>query len=361
MNIQISNNLKRLRKQREITQEELANFIGVSFQAISKWERNEGYPDITILPTIANFFGVTLDELVGMNEIKNEEKLTQIKETVRYNYSNSKIDDNISLLREALKTFPNNYKLLSELACCLEICETTLEEHKKNIKESIEISERILEFCTDTKIRNDVQANICFTYWRNGNTEKAIKLAEKLPSIYKTRENTLIKFLSSDKKVEEIQKNIQKLVWSFWNQIKNLIQTDIYSNNEKILLLEKSIQIYKIVYEKEDFTFAHIRLADSFEEIAKLYLVDGKVNEALVYLEKAIEHAIIYDTQPDKINYKSLLVNTLVYDKLSKTQFGEHNISYYLCKSIQDDDIYTKNLENEGIKKIIKKLKEYAK
>lgn len=64
MNINLAKNLKRLRKQREMTQENLADFIGVSFQAVSKWERGEGYPDITLLPVIANFFGVTLNSLV---------------------------------------------------------------------------------------------------------------------------------------------------------------------------------------------------------------------------------------------------------------------------------------------------------
>ena len=65
MNINIADNLKRLRKQRELTQEDLANFIGVSFQAVSKWECGDGYPDITILPALANFFDVTLDEYAG--------------------------------------------------------------------------------------------------------------------------------------------------------------------------------------------------------------------------------------------------------------------------------------------------------
>ncbi len=78
MKINIAENLKRLRKERNITQEKLAEFIGVSFQAVSKWERNEGYPDITLLPVLANFFGVTTDELIGMNEIKDKQKLDEI-------------------------------------------------------------------------------------------------------------------------------------------------------------------------------------------------------------------------------------------------------------------------------------------
>ena len=116
MDINIADNLKRLRKQREITQEDLANFIGVSFQAVSKWERGEGYPDITILPAIANYFNVTLDELVGMNEIKNNARLEELFAKLKENGSVGRIRENIKLLRDEIKCFPNNYKLLLELA-----------------------------------------------------------------------------------------------------------------------------------------------------------------------------------------------------------------------------------------------------
>jgi len=74
MKIKFSENLRRLRKEKDITQEELSTFIGVSSQAISKWERGEGYPDITFLPSIASFFNVSIDELFGMNEIHYKEK-----------------------------------------------------------------------------------------------------------------------------------------------------------------------------------------------------------------------------------------------------------------------------------------------
>ena len=68
----IAQNLKRLRLDMGITQEELAQRIGVTGQAVSKWERDECYPDITLLPGLANCFDVTVDELLGMSEIKGK-------------------------------------------------------------------------------------------------------------------------------------------------------------------------------------------------------------------------------------------------------------------------------------------------
>ena len=132
MIINIADNLKRLRKQRDITQEELASFIGVSFQAVSKWERNEGYPDITLLPVIANFFDVTLDELMGMDGIRNKEHMNDVLAMLKENYSNGRIADNIALIRDELKAFPTNYKLLSELAASLTMLQSdpdTLHRH----------------------------------------------------------------------------------------------------------------------------------------------------------------------------------------------------------------------------------------
>ena len=72
MNINIGANIKRLRKAKDITQDELADFLGVSFQAVSKWERGDCYPDITMLPSLANLFDVSLDELIDMD--RSEER-----------------------------------------------------------------------------------------------------------------------------------------------------------------------------------------------------------------------------------------------------------------------------------------------
>lgn len=73
---QIGTNIKLFRKVKNITQEELANALHISFQAVSKWETNSSQPDIALIPAIANYFGVSIDELFGfkLHAMTNKER-----------------------------------------------------------------------------------------------------------------------------------------------------------------------------------------------------------------------------------------------------------------------------------------------
>lgn len=75
MNIYIGENIKRLRQGRQITQEQLSVSMGVSCAAVSKWERGETLPDISLLPLLAQFFGVSIDELMGYDAARIEEEI----------------------------------------------------------------------------------------------------------------------------------------------------------------------------------------------------------------------------------------------------------------------------------------------
>lgn len=72
MKLQFGDNFKRLRKQREITQEQVAEMLGVSCQSVSRWELGVCYPDFELLPVIANCFEVTIDSLLSNDDISKE-------------------------------------------------------------------------------------------------------------------------------------------------------------------------------------------------------------------------------------------------------------------------------------------------
>ena len=71
MELKIPEVILKKRREKNLTQEELAAALGVSPQAVSNWERG-GYPEITLLPGLANLFGITIDELMGNEEISKE-------------------------------------------------------------------------------------------------------------------------------------------------------------------------------------------------------------------------------------------------------------------------------------------------
>ena len=140
MELMIGDKLKKLRRNRDLTQEEVAAHIGISYQAISKWERGDGYPDITMLPTLANYFGVSIDELIGMDEISSAQRLDDINQKWQENRAKGAHKENVELMRNALKTYPNNALLLMQLSCSLERLEGTEKEKKEYLKE---LSEQI--------------------------------------------------------------------------------------------------------------------------------------------------------------------------------------------------------------------------
>ena len=185
----------------------MATHLGISYQAISKWERGDGYPDITMLPTLANYFGVSVDELIGMEEISSAKKLDEINLKWQENRSLGKHKENVELMQNALKTYPNNALLLIQLSASLERLDGSEKEKQAFLKESIMIQEQILKYCSDSEVRGAALFNIADAYYRYGNYEKAVEYAEKLPNLYKTRETALVRILKSSADKNKIAKS----------------------------------------------------------------------------------------------------------------------------------------------------------
>lgn len=100
-------NLKKYRILKELTQEDVAEFLGITPQSVSKWERGESYPDITLLPALANIFETSVDLLLGMDTIRAEETRYNIhKKAVEYQ-RNGNLDMAEKTYRDALLIYPN--------------------------------------------------------------------------------------------------------------------------------------------------------------------------------------------------------------------------------------------------------------
>jgi len=247
MNLLIGENIKRIRRERDLTQEEVAAHLGISFQSISKWERGDGYPDITMLPALANYFGISVDDLLGVSEIAKSDRYNEINVIWEENNQKGLHNENVMLMRQALKNFPNNALLLVQLSTSLEKLDGTDGEKLKNLRESIAIQEQILRYGEDSEVRGATLFNICFAYWKIGEYEKALEQAKKLPNLYKARENALVYFLEGEAKHKIAKEALIPLAWALVHQLSALCETEKNS-----VYLKKASQILDILFEGEE-------------------------------------------------------------------------------------------------------------
>ena len=98
-----------------MTQEQLADVFGVSAQAVSRWENNTSFPDITLLPGLAIYFNTSVDAIVGMDEIRKEETLRKIHGEINDLVISGQTDKAVALIRDSLKIYPNDSGLLMSL------------------------------------------------------------------------------------------------------------------------------------------------------------------------------------------------------------------------------------------------------
>lgn len=137
MNNNFNDVFKMLRKQKNLTQEQIAEALGVSSQAISKWETNTSYPDISLLPIIADYFGVSIDYLFGHDTGKQKEEIERICYQANNLFDEHNYFQAVSILREMLIKHPGNEKLMYKLAWALS---GTLTESPENYDEAKSLS-----------------------------------------------------------------------------------------------------------------------------------------------------------------------------------------------------------------------------
>ena len=188
MNNYFGENFKQLRKQRGWTQEQTAELLGVSSQAISKWETGNALPDISLLPVIANLYCISTDRLLGVDISAREDEICRLLGEAEKLCENKRCADAVILLRNALAQYPAEPKIMYQLAWSLT---GTIREHPENLTEAISIYERLLDICTNTALRAKATRDLMYRYYTAGDEEKALKIATSLPGFEVCREYNL--------------------------------------------------------------------------------------------------------------------------------------------------------------------------
>ena len=115
MKLKIGEKIKFLRKAGNITQEELAEMLGVSCQSVSRWELGTCYPDMELLPELAEIFHSSVDSLLGIDDSAEKARVAQYLERFQEAVNKGETETCIAVAREGEAEYPNNYTLLNKL------------------------------------------------------------------------------------------------------------------------------------------------------------------------------------------------------------------------------------------------------
>ena len=178
--IYLAENLRKHRIMKNLTQEDVANYLNITPQSVSKWERAETYPDITLLPALANILETSIDLLMGMDTIRAAETMYQIHNTATNAMRTNELDKAEKIYSDALLIYPNNPDILLGLAGVLAL--------KGMTAKAIELTEKGLPLSDNEKQKATMRATLCILYKKNGEDEKANKSASELPHERESRE-----------------------------------------------------------------------------------------------------------------------------------------------------------------------------
>ncbi len=204
----IGNKIKELRKQRGITQEQLADSIGVSFQAVSKWENSVALPDITLVPVLAGYFNVSTDELFEFNLKEIEREIDSIVNEA-YKFRESDYEKSRDIIEEGLKKYPDNEILLNNLLYTI--------NYTKDPEATIKIATFLIEKAKQADIKYDALRFLAYAYKAKGDIKSAEVAINRIPEIYFTKLTEIAYLLEGKPKFEAAEK--QK-----WVSFENLIQ-----------------------------------------------------------------------------------------------------------------------------------------
>lgn len=181
--LNLANNLSRLRRERKITQEELADFIGVTKAAVSKWENRQSTPDILLLPQLASFFGVTVDELIGYEAQMSKEQIRRCYTELTGNFVKLPFDEAMGHVRKLVHRYYSCYPFLLQV-CVLYLNHFMLtesrEDQKEILREANALCDRILSRCSDMGVCQDAAAIKAMLNLQMGNVNEVIEMLEPI-------------------------------------------------------------------------------------------------------------------------------------------------------------------------------------
>ncbi len=333
--IKIGEKIRLLRKKNDVTQDKLADYLGVTPQAVSRWESGVCYPEMNVLPAIADYFSVSMDELLCYNNAQKEARVRAYREEVEHLLDLDRVTDALDLLRRAMADVPSDHSLQLDTAGVLSLYADRIAESAKGerareairaaLSEAVSLCRHILEDCTNDRLRDETKKTLCDIYAHQlGDVKQAQEIAEQLHSLSCSEEIIKATVLTGDVAFSQAQKNLILFADNIWWHLYNLacvpdIAGDRYSVADQIAILKKGVALFSIIFDDAPLFYAD-RLANSYRQLAILHLSQEDSVAALDAFVKMADYAILYDERPDSTTYRSVIINAVPYVKSEDTE-----------------------------------------
>ncbi|EOS25519.1 hypothetical protein C806_01646 [Lachnospiraceae bacterium 3-1] len=291
--LNLSENITRLRRERKLTQEELADFLGVTKASVSKWENAQSMPDILLLPRLAVFFGVTIDELIGYEAQLSREQIRRCYGELSKDFVNLPFDEAAQKVRAMAHRYYSCYPFLLQLSIlCWNhfMLAKSQEEGKKMLQEAIQWCDRILDHCKDTLVCSDALSLKAGLNLQLGRADEVIEALE--PALDPSRlagqdGGVLVQAYRMAGKIQEAKNYVQvKEYTSLLNLVGNaVLSLSLYENDME--RCEKTIQRVKGLMDLYHLEQLHPNVAAQFYcQAAIVFAGNGNNEEALASLRQ---------------------------------------------------------------------------
>ncbi len=297
----LSKVIKKLRRERDMTQEELADILSISAQAVSRWENGSTMPDISLIPSICNLFDISADYLLGVDVTRKEESIRKISEEASNLFMRGNFAEARKILEEGLYKYPNSTALMCHL---MHVAHRQFKEEKKEdeikiyAEEGIRLGEKILESSNNDEERHSAIQVLCFLYADCGEMKRARELADKMPPHYMSKDA----LMAGIERGTEKQKAIQNETWMLFtslltNMTRNVkLDDDVfaYSSDEEAILRDKAISFIHLFYEDGNLGHTHCRISSLYLKQAIYFAEKQDKENTLANLKKAVDSIIKY-------------------------------------------------------------------
>lgn len=295
--LEIGKVIYRLRKDNKKTQEELAEFLSVSTAAVSKWENETTYPDITLLPKIALYFDISMDELFNYNKDLSNDEVMKIAKECELKFSKLEWGEWVEYCRGYLKKYPNNYLLKFRIAYLfVKYFYTTGSEEiaEEMIKESLALNEEVASKAKDNTLVEAALFQLGAYYPMIGEEEKAIEALKKIHKPQCNPDSVIANIYIQQEKNEEAIKLLQKNLWQTIQEFNILclsLSSAYTTNNKEDFYKGEKYQLLSLDFIKIFLPegYGLFNLPFVYINLAMMCLKFNENSKAIKYLQLMIE------------------------------------------------------------------------